>query len=58
MLFVGLRLKGPFGSSRNSLFVLVLLATVFGIVGCVGPTVRLAMLAELCNASLFRNSLI
>jgi hypothetical protein len=58
MLLVGLLLEGLTCSGGNSLAVLIVLATLFGIVGRVGPDVCLAMLTELCGASLLRDSLI
>ena len=52
MLLVGLLLIGLLGRGCNSLPVLVVLATFLGVVGRVGPTIVLAMLAELHGASL------
>ena len=57
MLLVGPFLVGLLGGGCNSLTVLVVLATLFGIVGHVGPAIVLAMLAELSVANLLGDSL-
>jgi hypothetical protein len=57
MLLVGLLLVRLLGGGCNSLPVLVVLATFFGVVGRVGPAIVLAMLAELCGASFLGDSL-
>jgi hypothetical protein len=51
IFLVGLLLVGLLSVGCYSLTILVVLATFLGIVGHVGPTVVLAMLAELCGAS-------
>jgi hypothetical protein len=54
---VGLLLVGLLSCCCCSLTILVVLATFLGIVGRVGPTIILAMLAEFCGASFLRDSL-
>ena len=51
IFLVGLPLVGLLSGGRYSLSVLVVLASFFGVVGHVGPTVVLAMLAELHGVS-------
>ena len=57
MLLVELLLVGLLGGGCNSLPVLVVLATFLGVVGCEGPAIVLAMLAELYGASLLGDKL-
>ena len=56
-VLVGLLLVGPLGRGCNSLPILVVLVTLFGVVGRVGPAIVLTVLAELCGAHFLGDSL-